>query len=326
MARPRKSDFERRSVQVNIRLTVNELAKLDQSAAEAGLRVGAYVREAADELKTDHRRKAAELAAIGRDMHEHYRTELANLGADYQRDKSNLKSTHCAQREALQAEIRQSMKQAVRDLADAQRIELRTTVWREKSLLGRFWNAYDVGKSADSISQRIGRTLWATASRSVRVDHIRPVHSEQGQALYQDLKHQANDRTARLQQQQAQEVRSAYDKFQAARDAALRKYDHEQRGYRRLWADRASARREAWRAYRANYRPIEHERIRQQRQQKNLQRIKDRAREFRSGEFPHFRSRAYLIPKEVFTANQSSFSSIYLLVSIRTIAQIINLS
>ena len=47
MARPRKSDLERRSAQVNIRLTVNELAKLDQSAAEAGLRVGAYVREAA---------------------------------------------------------------------------------------------------------------------------------------------------------------------------------------------------------------------------------------------------------------------------------------
>ena len=47
MARPRKPDLERRSAQVNIRLTVNELAKLDQSAAEAGLRVGAFVREAA---------------------------------------------------------------------------------------------------------------------------------------------------------------------------------------------------------------------------------------------------------------------------------------
>jgi len=39
MARPKKSDLERRSAQVNIRLTVNEIAKLDQSAAEAGLRV-----------------------------------------------------------------------------------------------------------------------------------------------------------------------------------------------------------------------------------------------------------------------------------------------
>lgn len=47
MARPRKPNLERRSAQVNIRLTVNELAKLDQSAVEAGLRVGAYVREAA---------------------------------------------------------------------------------------------------------------------------------------------------------------------------------------------------------------------------------------------------------------------------------------
>ncbi len=47
MARPRKSDLERRSAQVNIRLTVNELARLDQSATEAGLRVGAFVREIA---------------------------------------------------------------------------------------------------------------------------------------------------------------------------------------------------------------------------------------------------------------------------------------
>lgn len=47
MARPKKSDLERRSAQVNIRLTVNELAKLDQSAVEAGLRIGAFVREAA---------------------------------------------------------------------------------------------------------------------------------------------------------------------------------------------------------------------------------------------------------------------------------------
>jgi len=47
MPRPRKSDLERRSAQVNIRLTVNELARLDQSAAEAGLRTSAFVREAA---------------------------------------------------------------------------------------------------------------------------------------------------------------------------------------------------------------------------------------------------------------------------------------
>ena len=57
MARPRKPDLERRSAQVNIRLTVNELANLDQSAAEAGLRVGAYVREAALRGRVTHIRK-----------------------------------------------------------------------------------------------------------------------------------------------------------------------------------------------------------------------------------------------------------------------------
>ena len=47
MPRPKKSELERRSAQVNVRLTVNELARLDQSAQETGLKLGTYVREAA---------------------------------------------------------------------------------------------------------------------------------------------------------------------------------------------------------------------------------------------------------------------------------------
>ena len=143
----------------NVTRSTFEAAK----AATEGLNDNREGRQAATELKTDHRRKAAELAAIGRDMHEHYRTELASLGADYQRDKAGLRASHRAEQDRLQIEIRQAMKQAMRDLADTQRQERQTKAWREKSLLGRHWNAYDVGKSADSASQRIGRTLWATA-------------------------------------------------------------------------------------------------------------------------------------------------------------------
>ena len=82
-------------------------------AATAGLNDNRDAQQAAAELKADHRRKAAELAAIGRDMHEHYRTELANLGADYQRDKARLRATHRTEQDGLHAEIRQSMKQAM---------------------------------------------------------------------------------------------------------------------------------------------------------------------------------------------------------------------
>ena len=248
-------------------------------AATEGLNDNRDARQAADELKADHRRKAAELAAIGLDMHEHYRTELANLGVDYQRDKARLRATHRAEQEGLQAEIRQTMKRGMRDLADAQRQKRQTMAWREKSLLGRLWNAYDVGQTADKTSRRIGRALWATVSQSARIDHLRQIHRKQRQALYQDLGRQADDRREELRQQHAQEIRSAYEKFQAARAVTLRQYDQEQQGYRRLWADRNAARRQAWFAYRARYQPLEREQQRHRRQQDNLRRLNERVQQ-----------------------------------------------
>ena len=245
-------------------------------AAIEGLNDNRDAQKAAAELRADHRRKAAALAAIGRDMHEHYRTELADLGADHQRDKARLRATHRAEQEGLQAEIQQSMKQAMRDLADTQRNARQTMAWREKSLLGRLWNAYDVGQTADNTSRRIGRALWATVSRSARIDHLRQIHRDQRQALYQDLGRQADHRREELRQRQGQEIRSAYEKFQAARAATLRQYDQEQQGYRRLWAERNGARREAWRAYQARYQTLEREQWRHQRQQKNLRRLEYR--------------------------------------------------
>ncbi len=233
--------------------------------------------EAAAELKADHRRKAAELATIGRDMHEHYRTELANLGADYQRDKAHLKAAHRAEGDVLKTEIQQAMKSAMRDLVEAQGQEKQSIAWRERSLLGRLWNAYDVGQSADDAPRRIGRTLWAAVSRSARIDHLRQPHREQRDALFHNLKRLADGRIGELRQHQIQDVRAAYNKFQAARAATLRQYDQEQQGYRHQWAERNDSKREAWRAYQAKYRPMERERLRHQRQQDNLRRIEDRA-------------------------------------------------
>lgn len=211
-------------------------------------------------------------------MHEHYRAELASLGADYQRDKARLRTKHREEQDGLQVEIRQSIEQAMRDLADAKRQERQTKAWREKSLLGRLWNTYDVGQTADLTSRRIGRALWATVSRSARIDHLRQIHREQRQARYQDLSRQADYRRDELRQRQTHDVRSTYESFQAARAASLRQYDQEQQGYRRLWAERNAIRREAWHAYEARYRPQESERQRHQRQQNNLQRIEDRSR------------------------------------------------
>ena len=256
----------------NVARSTFEAAK----AATEGLNDNRDAQRAAAELKADHRRKAAELTAIGRYMHEHYRTELANLGADYQRDKARLRAKHREEQDGLQVEIRQSMQQAMRDLTDAQRQEWQNKAWREKSLLGRLWNAYDVGQTADNTSRRIGRALWATVSRSARIDHLRQIHCEQREALHQHLSRQANHRRDELRQRQAHEVRSEYEKFQAARAAALRQYDQEQQGYRRLWAERNAARSEAWRAHRTRYRPIERDRLRHQRQHDNLRHIENR--------------------------------------------------
>jgi len=246
-------------------------------SATQGLNDNREARQAASELKVDHRRKAAELATIGRDMHEQYRTEFANLGADYQRDKAQLSTTHRAQRDALQIEIQRAMKDAMRDLTDAQRKEQQSIAWREKSLLGRLWNAYDAGRTATERRGQIGHTLWAAVSRSARVDHMRQNHSEQRQALYQDLKHRADDRYAELSQRQTLSLTSIYKKFQASRDATLRQYDQEKQGYRRLWTERNEAQRKEWRTYQTKYRPIERDPTRHQHQQENLRRIEERA-------------------------------------------------
>jgi len=109
---------------------------------------------------------------------------------------------------------------------------------------------------------------------------MRQSHSEQRQALYQDLKRWADDRYAEQRERQAQVFTAAYEKFQVSRTATLRQYDQEQQDYRHLWAERNEARREAWRAYQARYRPSDREQLRHQRQQENLRRIEDRAQRF----------------------------------------------
>lgn len=251
-------------------------------AALQGFNDNRDAQEAAAELKADQRRKAAELAAIGRDMHTHYRTELANLGADYQRDKVRLKAAHKAEQDALHAEVRQVMRDATRDLAEEQRREQRTIAWRERSLLGRMWNAYDAGRPAGSTGGRVGRTLWATISRSARLDGLRQSRVDQRQATYSDLKAWARDRTAEIRARQSQEFKANYERLQVARTSTLRQYEQEQKEYRRRWAERNQANRAAWQAFRAKYHHLERERQRHMRQQDNLRRLEDRGQQAKS--------------------------------------------
>ncbi len=92
---------------------------------------------AAELLQAAQRRQAAELAALGRAMHEHYRSELTNLAADYRHERSRQRATHRAEGATLEQEIRQRMKTELQGLAALQCEQRQTVAWRERSLLGR---------------------------------------------------------------------------------------------------------------------------------------------------------------------------------------------
>ena len=252
-------------------------------SAVQGLNDNREAKQAAAELKRDQQRKAAELAAVGRHMHEHYRTELANLGADYRRDKARLKVAHQSERDTLRTEIRQVMRQAMDHPAEAQREEARTLAWREKSFLGRVWNAYDAGRSADSMNRRVAGTIWAAISRSARVEGLNKRRSAQRQAAYHELEARADAQHGDLRQKNDLALAAAFKKFEAARQGTLREYDRERQDYRRLWADRNRANREAWRGFRAKYHPLERERQRHAKQRENLSRIESRLTQSQEG-------------------------------------------
>jgi len=123
-------------------------------------------RQAAAELKADQQRKAAELMAQGRTMHLYYRDELASLAADYRRDKARLIEAGKEERRQLREQLNVEFRQATAALLARQQKEWQTMVWRERSLLGRAWNAYDAGRSAENALGRARKTLWASVSFS----------------------------------------------------------------------------------------------------------------------------------------------------------------
>lgn len=244
--------------------------------ATEGLNKLQETKAAATELKADQQRKASELAALGRAMHEHYREELANLGADYLRDKTKIKAEQHVELSVLKAENRKAIGDTMRAFAEQQNVEQQTIAWRERSMLGRVWNAVDAGRMAKGWEQRLGKTLWATISKTARTEGLRSDQRERRQAVYQEVVSWAGQREAELRVSFKARYDANYQKFTAARASTLDRYKAEQKDYRCMWAKRSEARREAWREFRRLYEPKERIRQLHDRQRENLQQLKEK--------------------------------------------------
>ncbi len=155
-------------------------------------------KQAAADLKADQQKKATELAGLGRAMHEHYRSELSNLAADYRRDKAMIGKEQQAEMAALKVENSAMIRGTMAAFSSQQDQTQRATAWREKSLLGRVWNAVDAGRTAESFGQQVGKTLWTTASTSTRMASLHAERIEQRQAAYLEVTGSAKQREADL--------------------------------------------------------------------------------------------------------------------------------
>ena len=234
--------------------------------------------QAATELKADQQRKAAELMAQGRAMHQHYRDELAGLAADYRRDKAKIVEAGREERRQLREQLKIEFRQAKAALLAQQQKEWQTTVWRERSLLGRVWNAHDAGRSAESAVGRIGKTLWASVSRTSRLMSLHQHRKEGRQAILQARNSEARER----QEEQSADIDRRLDgnhkRYLTARASTLLRYDAEKRDYAGKWAERIEAQRETWRQFREKWEPLERDRQRHERQQANLQELHEQQR------------------------------------------------
>ena len=230
---------------------------------------------AAAELKADQQRKTADLAALGRAMHEQYREELVNLGADYRHDKTKIRAEQRVELAALKAENRKVIGDTMRAFAKQQNVERQAIAWRERSLLGRVWNAVDAGRSAKGWEQRLGKTLRATVSKSARIEGLRDEHQERRQVLYQQMISWARQRELDFRASYKSRYDTNYQRFVAARANTLDQYNTEQKDYRNMWAERSETRRKAWREFRRHYEPKERLRQLHGRQRENLQKLKE---------------------------------------------------
>ena len=236
-------------------------------------------RQAAADLKADQQGKAAELMAQGRAMHQHYRDELAGLAADYRRDKARIIEARRKERRQLREQLNVDFRQAKADLFARQQQAWRARASRERSLLGRAWNAYDSGRSAETAVGRIGQTILASVSTGSRIAALRRHQAEERQTTFQALNADARRREAELRADVDRRLDDHHQRHLAARASALRRYDAEKRDYAAKWAERSEARRDAWRQFREKWEPLERDRRRHERQQGNLQRLHQQQRE-----------------------------------------------
>ena len=182
----------------------------------------------AAELRADQRQKAAELASLGRAMHQNYRHELSNLAADYRRDKAIIGKEQRAEMAALKIDNNALIRETMRALANQQDQARRTIVWREKSMMGRVWNAVDAGRTAENIGQQVGKMLWATASKSARLTNLAAEQSRQRQIVYDAVAGRVRQRETDLRSACKEKFEANYQKFIAARESTIRQYRAEQ--------------------------------------------------------------------------------------------------
>jgi len=250
-------------------------------------------KQAVAELKADQQNKATELASLGRTMHQHYRHELSKLAADYRRDKVSISKDQRAELVALKAENSAMIRGTMRAISNQQNDAQSIAAWREKSLLGRAWNAVDAGRTAESFGKQVGKTLWATASTSARMASLHAERIEQRQTAYHEVTGLAQQREADLRSTYQEKFEANYQQFITARESTLRQYGAEQKDYQRQWAEKNAARREAWRQFRKTYEPLERLRQLHEHQKEALRRFKEREAKTPQPNRTRGRSRSY---------------------------------
>ena len=235
-------------------------------------------RQAAAELRADQQRKAAELVAQGRAMHQHYRDELAGLADDYRREKAKIFEEGKKERQQLREQLNIGFRRAKIKLLARQQKEWRTKAWRERSLLGRVWNAFDAGRSAESFFGQAGKTLWASVSARSRLATLRQQQAEERLVAFQALNAEARKHQADLSTDIDHRLDDNHKRYLAARASTLHRYNAEKRDYAGKWAERAETRRAAWRQFREKWEPLERDRCRSEQQQANLERLHEQQR------------------------------------------------
>ncbi len=235
-------------------------------------------RKAAAELKADQQRKAAELMAQGRAMHQHYRDELAGLAADYRREKAKIVEAGREERRQLRQQLNVEFRKAKAALFAQQQKEWQTAAWRERSLLGRAWNAYKAGRRAESAVGRIGKTLWVSVSTTSRLVSLCQYQKEERQAILQAQNAEARMCQAELNVEIERRLDDNHQRQLAACASTYRRYQAEKRDYAGKWAERTEERREAWRQFRERWEPLERNRRRIEQQQANLKMLHEKQR------------------------------------------------